>query len=60
MRQGLAAGRVGDGDVVSLGRRRPSVVDEEVELSLARIEPGDGGVSGFGCGSVGEGLEERG
>ena len=60
MRQGLAAGWVGDVEVVAIGRRGPGAVDEEVELALARVEPGLCGSVGLGRGSVGQGVEELG
>ena len=60
LRQGFAAGRVADGERVALGRGRPLVVDEEIEMAVVGVEPGDRGGVGLRRGSVCHAVEEFG
>ena len=50
LRQGFFARRVIDGEGVALGRRDPAVVDEEIEMATARVQPGVCAASDSGAG----------
>ena len=60
LREVIAVGGVGAGQIFARFRLDPVIVDKQPELALVRIEPRESGIRRFGRWAVGHGLKNLG